>query len=82
MTNSIGRLKMRHIDYGLGAFHKSAFEGYVDDDVFDLTATYQALITAEDLAGYDVKGRFYEIGSPAGLEETRLYLAAKGVVSR
>jgi dTDP-glucose pyrophosphorylase len=30
----------------------------------------------------DVPGRFCEIGSPKGLEETRAYLAGKGVAAR
>ena len=33
---------------------------------------------AEQLAGFEVFERFYEIGSPAGLAETRQYLSNKG----
>jgi NDP-sugar pyrophosphorylase family protein len=69
---------MHHIDYGLGAFRKSAFAPYADGDAFDLATVYQRLLADGDLAGFDVGGRFYEIGSPAGLEETRAYLAGKG----
>ncbi len=32
---------------------------------------YQELLAERQLAGYEVHQRFYEIGSPAGLEETR-----------
>jgi N-acetyl-alpha-D-muramate 1-phosphate uridylyltransferase len=70
---------MRHIDYGLGAFRKSAFTGWSAGDAFDLAAVYEDLIARDDLAGFEVAGRFYEIGSPAGLDETREYLAARGV---
>jgi NDP-sugar pyrophosphorylase family protein len=69
---------MHHIDYGLGAFRKSAFAPHADGDAFDLATVYQRLLADGDLAGFDVGGRFYEIGSPAGLEETRAYLAGKG----
>ena len=69
---------MRHIDYGLGAFRKEAFAGHADGDAFDLVAVYQRLLADDKLAGFDVPGRFYEIGSPAGLEETRAHLAGKG----
>ncbi len=69
--------EMRHIDYGLGAFRHSAFAGREDDEAFDLAAVYQDLLARDDLAGYEVPARFYEIGSPAGLEETREYLARK-----
>ena len=69
---------MRHIDYGLGACRKEAFAGHADGEAFDLVAVYQRLLEDGRLAGFDVPGRFYEIGSPAGLEETRGYLAGKG----
>jgi MurNAc alpha-1-phosphate uridylyltransferase len=70
--------EMHHIDYGLGMFRKSAFEGRQDGDAFDLATVYQQLLGKDDLAGFEVPGRFYEIGSPAGLEETRAYLSQKG----
>jgi NDP-sugar pyrophosphorylase family protein len=67
---------MQHIDYGLGAFRASAFHAYGPQDAFDLADLYQRLLTDGLLAGYEVPGRFYEIGSPEGLEETRAYLSA------
>lgn len=67
---------MKHIDYGLRAFQKAAFEN-VPDQSFDLALIDQQLIAKHQLAGYEVFGRFYEIGSPAGLEETRSYLSRK-----
>ena len=66
---------MRHIDYGLGVFRKAAFVDWSDGERFDLAAVYSRLLERDDLAGYEVATRFYEIGSPAGLEETRHYLA-------
>ncbi len=74
--------EMSHIDYGLGAFRKAAFTGRVDDEAFDLVTVYQELLANDDLAGFEVPDRFYEIGSPEGLEETRAYLAAKGIATR
>ena len=73
---------MRHIDYGLGAFHKRAFAPHEDGEAFDLVAVYQRLLADGELAGFDVPGRFYEIGSPDGLEETRGYLAGKGSMTQ
>lgn len=67
---------MRHIDYGLGAFRKEAFAGRGDDEAFDLAAVYQQLLADGRLQAFEVPGRFYEIGSPAGLEETRAHLTA------
>jgi prepilin-type processing-associated H-X9-DG protein len=69
--------EMRHIDYGLGAFRKSAFGGRADDEAFDLADVYQDRLAHDDLAGFEVPDRFYEIGSPRGLEETRAYLTMK-----
>jgi NDP-sugar pyrophosphorylase family protein len=69
--------QMQHIDYGLGAFRKSAFARHGDDEAFDLVAVYQDLLAKDDLAGHEVLQRFYEIGSPEGLEETRAHLAGR-----
>ena len=70
--------EMRHIDYGLGAFRPAAFAGWAVGEALDLAVLYQALIAADDLAAFEVGSRFYEIGSPAGLEEVRAYLARDG----
>ena len=72
---------MRHIDYGLGALHQSGFDGRGENDAFDLAAIYQELLAKGELAGFEVPDRFYEIGSPAGLEETRTHLIAKGTLA-
>ena len=61
--------QMRHIDYGLGVFRAAAFAGCPRDAVVDLAAVQTDLCTRGELAGYEVKERFYEIGSPAGLNE-------------
>jgi NDP-sugar pyrophosphorylase family protein len=68
---------MRHIDYGLGAFHARAFAGRARDEAFDLASLYQDLLAKDELAGFDVPTRFFEIGSPSGLDETRAHLAKK-----
>ncbi len=70
--------EMHHIDYGLGAFRASAFEEWPSRTPFDLAAVYERLLARGDLAAFEVPTRFYEIGSAAGLEETRAYLAAHG----
>jgi NDP-sugar pyrophosphorylase family protein len=66
---------MHHIDYGLGILTPEAFEPWRQHDApFDLADVYQRLIAQRALAGYDEPTRFYEIGSPEGLEETRAHL--------
>lgn len=66
---------MQHIDYGLGVFHAQAFRSYLENEIFDLADVYQYLISWDELAGYEVTRRFYEIGSLSGLEEARRFLS-------
>ena len=61
--------QMRHIDYGLGLFKTAAFDGFPRDAVVDLADVQKALLARGELAGYEMTQRFYEIGSPAGLQE-------------
>jgi NDP-sugar pyrophosphorylase family protein len=68
---------MHHIDYGLGVFRAEAFAGCARDAVVDLADVQQALVARHQLAGYEVKQRFYEIGSPAGLNELDALLRAR-----
>ena len=60
--------KMKHIDYGLGLFRAAAFSSWADKQ-FDLSDVYRELIVRQQLLGFEVTQRFYEIGSPAGLAE-------------
>jgi NDP-sugar pyrophosphorylase family protein len=68
---------MQYIDYGLGVLKADTFEKYPRDKEIDLAAIYQGLAAGDQLAGYEVTQRFYEIGSLAGLEETRAYIGSK-----
>jgi NDP-sugar pyrophosphorylase family protein len=61
--------QMRHIDYGLGLFRAAAFDCYPRDAAVDLATVQTELICHNELAGYEMEERFYEIGSHAGLNE-------------
>ena len=61
--------EMQHIDYGLGILRADALAAYPDDEPFDLADVYRDLSRAGQLAGYEVRHRFYEIGSHHGLAE-------------
>jgi NDP-sugar pyrophosphorylase family protein len=65
----------RHADYGLGLLAHAAFDGQAGDR-FDLAELYRRLVLKGRLAGHDTGQRFWEIGSAAGLEETRARIAA------
>ena len=61
--------QMKHIDYGLGVLRAGTLAGWPAREVVDLADVYKRLVEAGELAGYEIKQRFYEIGSPAGLKE-------------
>jgi N-acetyl-alpha-D-muramate 1-phosphate uridylyltransferase len=63
------RPEMRHIDYGLGILASAALSDRPDGQAFDLADVYRDLIERNELAGFEVEQRFYEIGSPEGLAE-------------
>jgi NDP-sugar pyrophosphorylase family protein len=65
---------MEYIDYGLSMLRESAFDEIGDEEVFDLARVYQSLIDKGQMVGYEVKSRFYEIGSVQALAETEEYL--------
>ena len=65
---------MRHIDYGLGVLDARVIESYDPGRPLDLAAVYADLVARDQLAGFQVATRFYEIGSHGGLEDTRRHL--------
>lgn len=67
--------RMRHIDYGLGAFRAAAFAGLPDDRPSDLASLYQDLLARDQLEALEIPGRFYEIGSFEGIRELEEYLS-------
>jgi NDP-sugar pyrophosphorylase family protein len=74
-----GTPRMHYIDYGLGVFRAEAFRGLPAGKACDLTELYTDLLQRKQLAAFEVRERFYEIGSPSGLQETTDFLAARGV---
>ena len=69
--------EMRHIDYGLSLFKASVFESYSAGQPFDLAEVMGRLVREKQLAGYEIRERFYEMGSPAGLAELETLLKSK-----
>ena len=69
--------EMRHIDYGLSLFKAVAFDSHPAGQPFDLADVMGKLVREKQLAGFEVRQRFYEIGSPAGLAELETLLNAK-----
>jgi MurNAc alpha-1-phosphate uridylyltransferase len=65
---------MHYIDYGLGALQASVLGRYPNGESFDLSKVYNDLSTQQQLSGYEVFDRFYEIGSIQGIADTQTYL--------
>jgi len=68
---------MNFIDYGLGILNADVFSGYPEGEILDLSKVYNNLSLKNELLGYEVFERFYEIGSHQGILETKEYLMAK-----
>ena len=73
--------RMLHIDYGLGAFQRGVFGDLPPGETIDLATVYADLLLRGDLAGYEVHERFYEIGSPAGIQDLQDYLKSRQKVT-
>ena len=61
--------QMQHIDYGISVLTAAIFAGFPDNAPFDVADLYSRLVSEKQLAAYEVKQRFYEIGSKQGLAE-------------
>jgi NDP-sugar pyrophosphorylase family protein len=69
--------RMAHIDYGVSLLRLPVLETISPGQPCDLADVFHALVADGRMIGYEVSQRFYEIGSPRGLEETRAYLAGQ-----
>jgi NDP-sugar pyrophosphorylase family protein len=69
---------MSWIDYGLGGLRADALDRVSDTDS-ELASLYKTLAQRGELFGYPVSERFYEIGTPAALEETDAFLTTTQV---
>jgi N-acetyl-alpha-D-muramate 1-phosphate uridylyltransferase len=68
---------MMFIDYGLGAFRAEAISSWPVGERIDLADIYRSLLMEGQLAAYEARQRFYEIGSAIGLAEADQYLRAR-----
>jgi hypothetical protein len=65
---------MRYIDYGLGAFQRTAFDDVPAGCACDLAAVYQGLLRRGELGAWESPERFYEIGSVEGIDSLAEFL--------
>ncbi len=59
---------MVYIDFGVSTFRREAFAGVPLGVATDLSIVHQALIAQRQLLAYETYHRFYEVGSPDGLQ--------------
>ena len=69
--------EMRHIDYGIAVLNAAVFGPFPNNVSFDLADVYSCLVLEKQIAAYEVKQRFYEIGSREGLAELDSLLRGK-----
>jgi MurNAc alpha-1-phosphate uridylyltransferase len=65
---------MDFIDYGFAIMNKSKFLSIQHNRKIDLSELFENLVKGNELAGYEIKTRFYEIGSFSGLRDFESYL--------
>jgi NDP-sugar pyrophosphorylase family protein len=70
--------EMAHIDYGVALLRREGLERIPPEGHYDLCDLYHDLVDEGRMIGFEVTRRFYEIGSPEGLEEARAYFEARG----
>jgi len=70
--------EMEFIDYGLSILSERVLMRIPKNVSYDLANLYKGLSVEKKLAGYEVLGRFYEIGSKNGLKEFENYIKGKG----
>ena len=69
---------MQYIDYGISAFRRNLIEREIPSGKkLDLADLFHRLSLRGELAGFEVEQRFYEVGSPVGLEDFKAFIASQ-----
>lgn len=68
---------MHHIDFGASILSRDVLMQIPEHAPGDLASLYASLIADGVMMGYEVTERFYEVGSHAGLADTRRYFSER-----
>ncbi len=68
---------MEYIDYGVCMYERSLFEGFAEDEAFDISTIQHDLSVKGRMVAQIVTKRFYEIGSPESLAEFTAYVTKR-----
>jgi N-acetyl-alpha-D-muramate 1-phosphate uridylyltransferase len=69
------RSDMTYIDFGISVLSRSVFSPYRETRILDLAKIYTELSKIGHLAGIEVSDRFYEVGSPQGIQDMETYMS-------
>ena len=65
---------MVYIEYGANIFRKEALDMIPENQDYSLDDLFPRLLEMDELLAFEVKERFYEIGSPQGLNEFKEFV--------
>jgi len=65
---------MVYIEYGANIFRKEALNMIPESQYYSLDDLFPRLVEMDELLAFEVKERFYEIGSPQGLKEFKEFV--------
>lgn len=68
---------MHYIDYGVSVLDRSVIEAVPKGQTVDLAGVFTSLVKNKEMAGVEVRNRFYEIGTPSSLKEFRKYISER-----
>ena len=69
---------MIYIDYGASILRREVLNLVPEGEVYSLEELFAQLIEQQQLLAYEVKERFYQIGSIDGIEEFKKYISRSG----
>ncbi len=69
---------MVYVEYGANIFKKEVLKMIPENQFYDLEHLFPRLIEREELLAFEVKERFYEVGSPQGLKDFEQYIKGAG----
>jgi NDP-sugar pyrophosphorylase family protein len=66
--------EMNYIDYGTSIFRKKTLEVIPKNTLFTTKDLYSKLVSMDQLLAFEVKNRFYHIGTPEALNELKKHI--------
>ncbi len=74
--------KMEYIDYGISMLDKSILKQIPKDRYMDLSDIYHKLVENKLMSGYEIRNRFYEIGTSFSLTEFKKFIYQNKILKK